>query len=238
VSGLTASCARDSKPTLSWCIEVAHDECWAGRNHHEARSNEPNGIRGCASARSAQSWSLFLSLTVCRTDAQRFIHERSPRRDSRSSSPTPWHLRSSTGLRPENRCPSLLVSERAIRDAHPGCTFLRLPGRRSVLRAIGNALRRSREGRPEASRRGASFCGPRRPPRPSLASRCKPIRQIRYSRAERIRGLFFLSTSWLKFHRSNFLHPCDPELASRSGFAALENTLSISVCSTKNTSSR
>jgi hypothetical protein len=32
-------------------------------------------------------------------------------------------------------------------------------------------------------------------PRPSLASRCKPIRQIRYSRAERIRGLFFLSTS-------------------------------------------
>ena len=31
-------------------------------------------------------------------------------------------------------------------------------------------------------------------PRPSLASRCKPIRQIRYSRAERIRGLFFLST--------------------------------------------
>ncbi len=30
-------------------------------------------------------------------------------------------------------------------------------------------------------------------PRPSLASRCKPIRQIRYSRAERIRGLFFLS---------------------------------------------
>jgi hypothetical protein len=31
-------------------------------------------------------------------------------------------------------------------------------------------------------------------PRPSLASRCKLIRQIRYSRAERIRGLFFLST--------------------------------------------
>jgi dipeptidyl aminopeptidase/acylaminoacyl peptidase len=31
-------------------------------------------------------------------------------------------------------------------------------------------------------------------PRPSLASRCKPIRQIRYSLAERIRGLFFLST--------------------------------------------
>ena len=31
-------------------------------------------------------------------------------------------------------------------------------------------------------------------PRPSLASRCKPSRQIRYSRTERIRGLFFLST--------------------------------------------
>ena len=30
-------------------------------------------------------------------------------------------------------------------------------------------------------------------PRPSLASRCEPIRQIRYSRAERIRGLFILS---------------------------------------------
>jgi len=32
--------------------------------------------------------------------------------------------------------------------------------------------------------------------RPSLASRCEPIRQIRYSRAERIRGLFFLSTDF------------------------------------------
>ncbi len=31
-------------------------------------------------------------------------------------------------------------------------------------------------------------------PAPSLASRCEPIHPIRYFRAERIRGLFFLST--------------------------------------------
>ena len=52
---------------------------------------------------------------------------------------------------------------------------------------------------------GRKSCAPRRT-RCGLASRCEPIRQIRYSRTERIRGLFFLSAT----RRLDFLSSVDP----------------------------